>query len=278
MAGQRNHRRINGDDLLYRFFADLFADDSDLAAALPARMLATMGIWLPVEVYRDWPVLLPWVVRDPSCRGNRGKGIADQWGAPDGQGFLRDDNSLIKALPRSLPVVTPTTGPLSGARMGNEFVASHVWRVVDHSALASRVPLLNSFVPNLVWLPAQVSKLSDREGSPVQATLQAMAWRLYREAPVAAHLRDVVEEAWRLIPEPTVDVDLPDLNFFEPTTRFYATRRTRLESVLRALKRLRDGLDLDEKVVTTRYTEGLPALDGSVRDELLQHLCRFDSA
>jgi len=43
--------------------------------------------------------------------------------------------------------------------MGNEFVASHVWRVVDHAEVKSRLPLLNSFVPNLVWLLVQVSKL-----------------------------------------------------------------------------------------------------------------------
>ena len=275
MVRRGNHRTINGDDLLYRFFVDLFAEDTELAAELPARMLATMGIWLPLEVYHEWPILLPWVVRDPGCRGNRGNGIPDNWGSPDSRGFLRDDNSLIKGLPKSLSVATPMPGPLAGARMGNEFVASHVWRVVDHADLASRLPRLNSFVPNLVWLPAQVSKLSDREGSAVQSTLQAMAWRLYRDAPVAAHLRDLVEDAWSLIPEPGVTVVVPDLNVFEPTSQFYATRRKRLESVVRALERLRNGLELDEKVVTTRYTEGLPSVDPAVRAELLVYLLRF---
>ena len=168
-----------------------------------------MAIWLPLDVYREWPVLLPWVVRDSTCRGNKKLGIPDEWGAPDTDGYLSDDNSLVKVLPRSLEVRTPLVGHLRGARMGNEFVASHVWRVVDHAKLASRVPLLNSFVPNLVWLPTQVSKLSDREGGPVQRALQATAWSMFRSAPVAPHLSEIVEAAWEMIPEPDDKVEEP---------------------------------------------------------------------
>lgn len=268
-------RRVNGDDLLYRFFADLFDEDSALASELPPRMLATMGIWFPRNVYYDWPVLLPWVVRDPHCRGNRKKGIPDSWGSPNPEGFLTDDNSLIKALPKSLSVVTPTPSPLSGRRMGGEFVASHVWRKVRHQELASRLPLLNSFVPNLVWLPSQVSKLTDREGSVVQETLQTMAWQIYRHAPVAPHLKDVVEEAWNLIPPPERSVALPPLNHFETTRRFFSTRENRFRTVLRALHRLERGQDLDEKVVTSRYTEGLPGVPRAERDAMRDYLLRF---
>lgn len=275
MANSTKQRLVHGDDLLYRFFLDLFADDSELAARLPTQMLATMGIWLPLDVYHDWPIMLPWVVRDSSCRGNKKKGIPDAWGSPNELGFLRDDNSLIKGLPKSLSVATPERGHLSGARMGNEFVASHIWREVKHDELASRIPLLNSFVPNLVWLPSQVSKLSDREGSPVQRALQALAWRIYRDAPVAPHLHDVVEEAWDLIPEPDDLPDLPDLNWFEPTKRFFATRQNRLDSVIGGLERLQADLPLDTKVVSSRYTDGLPGVDPSERDNILVYLRKF---
>lgn len=275
VAKTANQRLVHGDDLLYRFFLDLFEDDSELAARLPIRMLANMGIWLPLNVYHDWPVMLPWVVRDASCRGNRKKGIADQWGAPNELGFQRDDNSLIKGLPKSLPVTTAVPGYLTGARMGNEFVASHIWRVVNHDDLASRHPLLNSFVPNLVWLPSQVSKLSDREGSPVQRALQALAWCIYRDAPVASHLRDLVDEAWDLIPEPDEVADIPNLNWFEPTSRFFATRKNRLDSVIDALERLQRGLALESKVVSTRYTEGLPGVAHSARADLVEYLKQF---
>ena len=268
-------RLVHGDDLLYRFFQDLFLEDTELARTMPTRMLSTMAIWFPLDVYHDFPVLLPWVVRDPTCRGSRSKGVADQWGSPNEAGFLRDDNSLIKSLPRSLAVATADPSHLRGARMGSEFVASHIWRVVSHRDLASRVPLLNSFVPNLVWLPSQVAKLSDREGSAVQIALQAMAWQIYRSAPVAAHLADVVEEAWALIPEPDAIGPLPNLNWFEATDRFFKTRRARLSSVVDGLERLNTGKLLDTKIVTTRYTEGLPTVDPESRVQLGQFLKRF---
>ena len=109
-------------------------------------------------------------------------------------------------------------------------------------------PLLNSFVPNLVWLPSQVSKLSDREGGPVQLALQSISWQIYRHAPVAAHLVEVVEEAWTLVPEPKQSVDhMPDLNWFEPTDRFHSTRRARLGTVLEALQRLESWLSARAK-------------------------------
>ena len=279
MAKGPNQRGVHGDDLLYRFFNDLFLEDSELAEQLPVRMIASMGIWLPLEIYYEWPVMLPWVVRDATCRGNLKRQIPDQWGAPDEYGFLRDDNSLIKGLTRSLSVRTPIRGGLHGARMGTEFVASHIWRVIDHAGLASRHPLLNSFVPNLVWLPSQVSKLSDRESGPVQLALQSISWQIYRHAPVAAHLLEVVKEAWTLVPEPKQSVDhMPDLNWFEPTDRFRSTRRARLDTVLEALQRLDRGQSLEQKVITTRYGDGLPHVSESARSELLRHLHRFQSS
>jgi hypothetical protein len=63
--------------------------------------------------------------------------------------------------------------------MGTSFVASHVWRELVPSGQASRERATYSFVPNLVWLPAQVSKLSDREGSFVQTYLQALSWKIW---------------------------------------------------------------------------------------------------
>src|ERR1019366_8734253 len=125
------------------------------------------------------------------------------WSSPDAHGFLRDDNSLVKAIPRAMDITGPKGSHVHDARMGSEFVASHIWRVVDHADLASRHPLLNSFVPNLVWLPGQVAKLSDRQGGIVQKTLEALSYKVYRQAPVHPNLAEIVEEAWEMIPQPT---------------------------------------------------------------------------
>ena len=162
--------------------------------------------------------------------------------------------------------------------MGTEFVAAHVWRVVNHALLASRLPLLNSFVPNLVWLPSQIAKLTDREEGVVQATFQSMAFAVYRHAPVAPHLEDVVEEAWALIPEPVpLTKPVSDLNWFESTERFFTNRLQALESVVFALRTLSAGNPLLSKVVTSRYTSGLPNVALEARRQLLAHLARFQN-
>jgi hypothetical protein len=270
---------VHGDDLLYRFFQDVLPRDPELFARVPELLLGTMSIWLPLDIYREWPVLLPWVVRDPTCRGSKAKGIPDQWSAPDATGYLRDDNSLIKSLPRALSVRGPVGSHMSGARMGTEFVAAHVWRKVHHAKLASRVPLLNSFVPNLVWLPGQIAKLTDVEGGVVQRTLQAMSHAIYRDYPVADHLKEVVAEAWALIPEPEINVksvELVQLNWFESTPRFFAMRSARLREVAAALDLLDVGQALPNKVVSRRYTQGLPTIDLKYRQSLRAHLRRFE--
>jgi hypothetical protein len=268
---------VHGDDLLYRFFQDALVKEPDLFAKVPQMMLEAMGIWFPRKTCRQWPVLLPWVVRDPKCRGNKSKGLPDEWGAPNELGYLRDDNSLVKGLPRSLSIKTGGFAKLKGARMGTEFVASHVWRVVPGTdVLASRNPLLNSFIPNLVWLPSQVAKLTDIEGGIVQKTLQSTAWAIYRHAPVAPHLAELVEEVWRMLPTPEpVSVSDTDLNWFEVTEQFLATRGRRLNEVIYALERLDQGEALSKKVISTRYTVGLPKVEGNTRMELLGRLQQF---
>jgi hypothetical protein len=107
-------RIIHGDDLLYRFFQEALRSNPELFAAVPQLLITTMALWLPLDTYERWPVLLPWVVRDPKCRGNPRRGIPDQWSSPDRSGYLRDDNSLIKALPRALTVKGPKESHVHG--------------------------------------------------------------------------------------------------------------------------------------------------------------------
>src|SRR5689334_8621591 len=111
---------IHGDDLIYRFLRDLFTDEESFGHVAQA-LLASTAIWLPTSVYRELPVLVPYVVRDPSCRG--GKGQPDQWASPDAAGYLRDDNSSIKNIPRTLAIHAPAQKHLNGRRMAREFVA-----------------------------------------------------------------------------------------------------------------------------------------------------------
>jgi hypothetical protein len=95
-------------------------------------------------------------------------------------------------------------------------------------------PLLNTFVPNLVWLPSQIAKLSDIEGGIVQQTLQAVSRRVYGDLHVDSHLKPIVAKAWSMLPQSAVavDVELSRLNWFVATDRFLATRKARLSSVI----------------------------------------------
>jgi hypothetical protein len=80
---------IHGDDLLYRFFQDALRSNPELFATVPQLLITAMGLWLPLDAYKRWPVLLPWVVRDPKCRGNPRRGFPDEWSSPNQDGFLR---------------------------------------------------------------------------------------------------------------------------------------------------------------------------------------------
>lgn len=271
-------RVVHGDDLLYRFFQDALRTRPELFAAVPQLLITATSLWLPLDAYKCWPILLPFVVRDPACRKNPRQNTPDMWSAPDDAGFLRDDNSLIKSIPRSLNIRGPQGSHLHDARMGTEFVASHIWRVVNHTQLASRLPLLNSFVPNLVWLPSQVAKLSDRQDGIVQKTLEAMSYRLYRDQPVLPHLEPAVKQAWALLPPPSIDLvdfDPDDLNWFCTSPGFFRTRLSRLMSVIAALDAINEGSSLPERVVTRRYAAGLPQVAPDARAALRAFLAQF---
>lgn len=275
----RSVRLIHGDDLLYRFFIQLSESEPELFAVVPQMFIESMAIWLPLEVYQHSPVLLPWVLRDTKCRGNAKKGLPDEWASPNKDGYLRDDNSLVKSLPRSLNIRGPKGSRLDGRRMGTEFVASHIWRKIDSGEYANRVPILNTFVPNLVWLPSQIAKLSDHDGGIVQHTLKAMSRHIYRGVGVAEHLQEVVDEAWSKLPPPEpqleLEVNLDALNWFVSTDQFLALRRKRLTTVVDALDRLAKNQPLSEKVIANRYTAGLPYVGKSERDKLKRFLLRF---
>lgn len=134
------------------------------------------------DFYRKLPIILPYVVRDNSCRIKKPTG-EDEWGSANSKGFLRDDNTLLKGIVRSFKIKSMKILEYDGKKLGTGFVASHIWGKVsvdNNIMISSRHHKLNSFVPNLVWLPVQISKLTDREGSFAQSLLQAISYDLWR--------------------------------------------------------------------------------------------------
>jgi hypothetical protein len=271
-------RVVHGDALLYRFFLEFSQSQPEQFARIAQPLIESVAIWLPLELYRRSPVLMPWLIRDRTARGDAARNIPEQWGSPNSNGYMRADNSPIKNIRPKLTARGPQGSRLNGAELGTEFVASHIWRVNHTDKLASQVPQLNSFVPNLVWLPRQVSKLSDIEGSRVQKTLQAMSLNIYRDAPLRECLRTTIDEVWSLLPSPSIEVEVnPDrLNWFVAPERFVLATQANLKVVIAALRSLAVGEELTGRVITSRYKEGLPEVSESSRRRLLEFLLRFD--
>ncbi len=131
-------RGIDGDNILYRYFKDELVERDNSESRLLIRcMIHDLSIWLPLELYRSVPVLLPFVIRDPTCRKTVNK-KREAWGSCDSNGYFRDDNTLVKAIPRKYKI-TSQNKAYSGRKIAKGFVASHVWRkLLDKPELATK--------------------------------------------------------------------------------------------------------------------------------------------
>ena len=117
---------------------------------------------------------------------------------------------------KALPVESPRLGDRS-YRIGSGWVASHVWQFTVDGVRATLDATTNSFIPNMVWLPRSLARLSDVQGSPLQAHLIAVARQLYGAVELRARLKQIVEATWARLPGPWGPVRRPlgPLNFFE---------------------------------------------------------------
>ena len=125
----------------------------------------------------------------------------------------------------------------------------------------------------MVWLPAQVSKLTDRTDSFTQLYLQALSTKLYREVPLIDAMRPFAEKAWSRLPPPQgiPDEGLPDpseLSYFEETPGFVNRRLSKIASVADAILEVSSGHRPSGKIVSSRYTRGLPDIDRSTARSL----------
>lgn len=264
-------KRLDGNELLYHFFQKSWLEEEpDAAQDFIKKAIDTLGIWMDRRYYQELPVVVPYAVRDSSCR-HSGPNQSDEWGAPDANGFFRDDNSLIKGIVSSMRVISPTQW-LKGFK-GNGFTASHVWReptgYSTSRVLASRRPDLNSFVPNLVWLPKQIAKLTDREGSFAQRYLQMLSRHIYEPVSVNPRLQNLISNTWDALPVPVglSNIELPDVSditFFEYKDKIVEERKKKIQVVSSACNEvLANGTLSAVKVISTRYTQGLPNVNSN---------------
>ena len=73
----------------------LASSSPDSSQQLLAELFRRCAVWWPPELFRCFPTLVPWAVRDRSCRYDQGP---ESWGSPRADSYLRDDNSIIKKL------------------------------------------------------------------------------------------------------------------------------------------------------------------------------------
>ena len=251
---------INGNSALYYYFKDVDEKNRSADKALLKHLVRSLAIWLPIELYRRLPVLLPFVVRDPTCRKPNNREKIEEWGSSDKKGYFRDDNTLVKAIPRKFTISGKNTA-YDRQMMGAGFVASHIWSKLDSSSgLATRDPLTNTFVPNLVWLPSQISKLSDRKGSFIQNYLQALSFSIYHGVKLEENKTEFVEKIWDSLPKPIqkikVEKNLNEkLNFFNMGEKDIEKKANKL---LRHIELIRNE-QVKGKVYCHRY---LPSYSG----------------
>lgn len=83
--------------------AGLMAEPQSAAEtlALVRELLERSSIWWSPASFSMMPILVPWAIRDRSARYDQGP---ESWSAPRADGYLRDDNSIIKKLPLTLTI------------------------------------------------------------------------------------------------------------------------------------------------------------------------------
>jgi hypothetical protein len=266
---------------LYRALqAGLDGSDRESYEPLVARLIREVGIWWSPNAYALFPILVPWAVRDRSCRYDAGP---EAWGSPRADGYLRDDNSIIKKLPLSAHVAAPASHAYASRKPWRGFTACHVWRDLPDGVVAGEDAWLYSFLPNLVWLPTPIAPLTDRQGSFVQQLLQHISIRMFSREAVAQPLAAYADVAWAKLPAPPRSIPdelvRPDgLACFEPSAQFFRRRLSYNRRLTTGVAAIAEGRRPDKKIICSRYTTGLPELPMATLSEFSSLLRAYDDA
>ncbi len=272
-------KRIDGDNVLYHYFEkNLFSEKNSFNKQLLEKILLDLSIWLPQKFYQKLPIILPYVVRDPSCR-KRKTIEKEEWGSANNEGFLRDDNSLIKGIVNSFCIKSPKIDSYNDLKKGRGFVASHIWRLVkidNQEIISNRHHFFNSFVPNVVWLPRQIAKLTDREGSDAQRMLQAISYAIYSNIPMP----QTVLKLWEHLPFPQeyneLDIHLIDLNFFQVEDRWLNQRIRGLKSEIERILSIEETFNPKiKKIKCSRYVPSLTKIPKENRKPMYEWLSHY---
>lgn len=142
--------------------------------------------------------------------------------------------------------------------------------------ISSRHYMLNSFVPNLVWLPVQISKLTDRQLSLAQRLLQAISHKIYEEISMPS----AISSLWKSLPCPKelkdLNLDLARINYFAVPDEWLKKRISGLISEIDAILSVgKIGRSKSYKVKSRRYLLTLERIPIEQRLELNEWLNEY---
>lgn len=256
----------------------LTREDTHFSKELMKHLLVDLSIWIPRNFYTKLPVILPYVVRDNSCRIKTSSGH-DEWGSANSKGYLRDDNTLLKGIVRSFSIRSGNIPEYNDKRLGTGFVASHIWGKIAFNSdylISSRHHMLNSFVPNIVWLPVQISKLTDREGSYAQRLLQVISCQIYKNISLPKELMKI----WDLLPCPepneNIKINLNKISYFDISNDWVKKRTQGLIDEIDTIISPNDQNNSRlEKIKSSRYLPSLKKVSLTQRAELYEWLTTY---
>jgi hypothetical protein len=184
---------------------------------------------------------------------------------------------LIKGIIKSFFVDGRRVKDYDNKKLANGFVASHIWRnlQINKDRLASTYEMTNSFIPNLVWLPKQISKLTDREGSYAQNLLKTISYKIYFETNEASSFK---KEIWTELNNPETQtkhiIDISKLNYFRIPETWIDKKKKGLLKEIETIKNVINTETINnEKVKCSTYLPTLLArTTNSERQNLISWL------
>ena len=228
-------------------------------------------------------IINPHAVRDPEITTKNRK----PWGNPQPEtGLMKDDNSLVKGIAKGKLLESKTVSKYNGNKLGNGFVAAHVWRELDESGtLSVRDHRLFAFAPNIFWVPGVFSKLTDIEGSDIQVLIQKLSIKIYKDIKVSDELRPFVDKCWDLldwaIESRKGEYDLPeaeDITFFRLSDRSINLRINKILKLSNKLIQHAEGKPIDDVKISSKYDQYIPTINQEAAAHLGKWLQNYHKA
>jgi hypothetical protein len=161
------------------------------------RFVLDLGIWIHPDAYQKLPIYEPLAYRDQKSQ----KPIDLRGQANPISALMIDDNSMVKNYATGKVVSSHKISYYQGKTMGNGFWACHIWDRLADGSLSNVDNSLFTFVPNLVWLPAEFSRLTDHVPL-IKDVMKQLSLNLYKDVKFSnSDLEIIVDNSWNKLLE-----------------------------------------------------------------------------